>query len=98
MLAEFEVRFNEKEGKSGEEFARIIYDAIRKEAEEPLRRASVTLSLETGDRDEGGGGESTPRILIRIRADDIVMLRALSNSWLRLIKTAKEVSEVLDNF
>lgn len=94
MLAEFEVSFNEDE--DGKELARIIYEAVRKEAEEPLRRASVTLSLEIS-KGEDEEKKSTPCILIRIHADDIVMLRALSNTWLRLIKTSKEALDVIRN-
>ena len=69
-----------------EEVVKTIYESIREEREdrvEDKRRSYVDLA------------SGANKLCVYIRGDDIVRVRAAANSWLRLLKVAKEMVEVV---
>ena len=69
-----------------EEVVKTIYESIREEREdrvEDKRRSYVDLAI------------GANMLCVYIRGDDIVRVRAAANSWLRLLKVAKEMVEVV---
>ena len=69
-----------------EEIVKTIYESIRKEREDRIedkRRSYVDLAI------------GANRLCVYIRGEDIVRVRAAANSWLRLLKVAEEMVEVV---
>ena len=69
-----------------EEIVKTIYESIIEEREdrvEDKRRSYVDLAI------------GANRLCVYIRGDDIVRVRAAANSWLRLLKVAEEMVEVV---
>ncbi|MEA3487817.1 MAG: KEOPS complex subunit Pcc1 [Euryarchaeota archaeon] len=69
-----------------EETVKTIYESIREEREdrvEDKRRSYVDLAI------------GANRLCVYIRGEDIVRVRAAANSWLRLLKVAEEMVEVV---
>ena len=69
-----------------EEIVKTIYESIREEREdrvEDKRRSYVDLAI------------GANRLCVYIRGEDIVRVRAAANSWLRLLKVAEEMVEVV---
>jgi len=69
-----------------EEIVKTIYESIREEREDRIedkRRSYVDLAI------------GANRLCVYIRGDDIVRVRAAANSWLRLLKVAEEMVEVV---
>jgi len=69
-----------------EEIVKTIYEAIREEREdrvEDKRRSYVDLAI------------GANRLCVYIHGEDIVRVRAAANSWLRLLKVAEEMVEVV---
>ena len=69
-----------------EEIVKTIYESIRKEREDRIedkRRSYVDLAI------------GANRLCVYIRGEDIVRVRAAANSWLRLLKVAEDMVEVV---
>ena len=69
-----------------EEIVKTIYESIREEREdrvEDKRRSYVDLAI------------GANKLCVYIRGEDIVRVRAAANSWLRLLKVAGEMVEVV---
>lgn len=69
-----------------EEIVKTIYESIREEREDRIedkRRSYVDLAI------------GANRLCVYIRGEDIVRVRAAANSWLRLLKVAEEMVEVV---
>ncbi len=69
-----------------EQSVNTIYESIKEEREEKISaktRSHVDLVLDGN------------RLSMIIRGEDIVRMRAAANSWLRLLKVAKEMREVV---
>lgn len=69
-----------------EEKVKTIYESIREEREDRIedkRRSYVDLAI------------GANRLCVYIRGEDIVRVRAAANSWLRLLKVAEEMVEVV---
>jgi KEOPS complex subunit Pcc1 len=62
--------------------ANDIFQALRPELEDDLRRSRTSLALDHGF------------IRLRIEGDDIVSIRAALNTWVRLIKITFEMANV----
>jgi len=69
-----------------EEIVKTIYESIREEREDRIedkRRSYVDLAI------------GANRLCVYIRGEDIVRVRAAANSWLRLLKVAEDMVEVV---
>ena len=75
----------EFEFKDEEEIVKKIYESIKEEREEGIdkKRSSVDLAL-NGDT-----------LRVYMSGDDIIRLRAVANTWLRLLKVADEMVHVV---
>jgi len=59
--------------------AKTIYSALAPELDDELHRSNVELILGEGS------------IILKIRGEDVVSLRAALNTWIRLVKIAFEM-------
>jgi KEOPS complex subunit Pcc1 len=57
----------------------LVYQALCPEMDDDLHRSSVSMDLQDGS------------ILLRVRGEDTVSLRAALNTWIRLVKIAFEM-------
>jgi tRNA threonylcarbamoyladenosine modification (KEOPS) complex Pcc1 subunit len=75
----------EFEFKDEEEIVKTIYESIKEEREEGIdkKRSFVDLAL-NGDT-----------LSVYMSGDDIIRLRAVANTWLRLLKIADEMVHVV---
>jgi len=75
----------EFEFKDEEEIVKTVYESIKEEREEGIdkKRSSVDLAL-NGDT-----------LSVYMSGDDIIRLRAVANTWLRLLKIADEMVHVV---
>jgi len=75
----------EFEFKDEEEIVKTVYESIKEEREEVIdkKRSSVGLAL-NGDT-----------LSVYMSGDDIIRLRAVANTWLRLLKIADEMVHVV---
>lgn len=75
----------EFEFKDEEEIVKTVYESIKEEREEVIdkKRSSVDLAL-NGDT-----------LSVYMSGDDIIRLRAVVNTWLRLLKIADEMVHVV---
>jgi tRNA threonylcarbamoyladenosine modification (KEOPS) complex Pcc1 subunit len=75
----------EFEFKDEEEIVKTIYESIKEEREEGIdkKRSFVDLAL-NGDT-----------LRVYMSGDDIIRLRAVANTWLRLLKIADEMVHVV---
>lgn len=75
----------EFEFKDEEEIVKTVYESIKEEREEVIdkKRSSVDLAL-NGDT-----------LSVYMSGDDIIRLRAVANTWLRLLKIADEMVHVV---
>lgn len=75
----------EFEFKDEEEILKTIYESIKEEREEGIdkNRSFVNLAL-NGDT-----------LSVYMSGDDIIRLRAVANTWLRLLKIADEMVHVV---
>jgi tRNA threonylcarbamoyladenosine modification (KEOPS) complex Pcc1 subunit len=80
MNIEAEFEFEDEE-----EIVKTIYESIKEERERGIdeKRSSVDLAL----------NGNTLRVYMR--GEDIIRLRAVANTWLRLLKIAEEMIEVV---
>ena len=71
----------EFEFKDEEEIVKKIYESIKEEREEGIdkKRSSVDLAL------------NVDTLRVYMSGDDIIRLRAVANTWLRLLKVADEM-------
>ncbi len=68
------------------ETAETIYRVLLPELDEKFsERSEIGLALEGADR-----------LVLRVKAEDIVSLRSALNTWFRLVQIAQEVLEVAD--
>lgn len=76
-----EFEFTDEEG-----IVKTIYESIKEEREEGIdkKRSSVDLAL-NGDT-----------LSVYMSGDDIIRLRAVANTWLRLLKIADEMVHVVE--
>ncbi len=75
----------EFEFKDEEEIVKTIYESIKEEREEVIdkKRSSVDLALDGNT------------LSVYMSGDDIIRLRAVANTWLRLLKVADEMVHVV---
>ncbi|HUV80288.1 MAG TPA: KEOPS complex subunit Pcc1 [Candidatus Bathyarchaeia archaeon] len=75
----------EFEFKDDEEIVKTIYESIKEEREEVIdtKRSFVDLAL---------NGNT---LSVYMSGDDIIRLRAVANTWLRLLKVADEMVHVV---
>lgn len=75
----------EFEFKDEEEIVKTIYESIKEEREEGIdkKRSSVDLTL---------NGNT---LSVYMSGEDIIRLRAVANTWLRLLKIADEMVHVV---
>ena len=68
------------------ETAETIYRALLPELDEKFsERSEIGLSLEDAER-----------LVLRVKAEDVISLRSALNTWFRLVQIAQEVLEVAD--
>ncbi len=75
----------EFELEEGEEIVKTVYESIKEEKEigKDERRSSVEIALKGN------------KLSVCIRGDDIIRVRAAANTWLRLLKIAEEMVQVV---
>lgn len=75
----------EFEFEADEEIVKTIYESIKEEADRGIdkKRSSVDLTLSGGT------------LRVYMRGEDIIRLRAVANTWLRLLKIADEMVHVV---
>ncbi len=59
--------------------ARILYEALLPELDQEYQRTKTTLGLDGG------------KMILKVRSNDFVSMRAALNGWLRLIKITYDI-------